>query len=173
MISVISGANRPDAITPGLARQYYHLLETISPQTPLGFINLQELPRDFLFSSYNNPSPIGRWQSWLDQSTRVVWMFPEYNGSFPGVLKHFLDGLRYPDTLPGKKACVVALGAGSQGGALAMSHFSDILNYMGMVVAPLRVRIPQVYQKLDGQQKLADPETLSLWRQQIDQLLSL
>ena len=65
---------------------------------------------------------------------KFVFITPEYNGSFPGVLKAFIDGMRYPGTFEGKKCALVGLSAGNQGAALAMSHLTDIFNYLGMNV---------------------------------------
>ena len=39
----------------------------------------------------------------MSQSEKFVFIVPEYNGSFPGVLKTFIDGLAFPDTFEQKK----------------------------------------------------------------------
>ena len=171
MITVISGTNRPEALTPSIAHQYFKIIGHRYPAMPTRFIDLRDLPGDFTGRAYASESPIAQMQETIDQSSHLAWIFPEYNGSFPGVLKFFLDGLRYPDTLPGKKGTMMALGAGRQGGALAMSHLNDILAYMGMFIGPLRIRVPRVYELLDASQTLTDKELVSLMEAQIDQLV--
>ena len=81
-------------------------------------------------------------QNQIDQCEKFVFITPEYNGSFPGVLKAFIDGMRFPGTFEGKKCALVGISAGTQGGALAMSHLTDIFNYLGMTVLANKPRLP-------------------------------
>ena len=64
-------------------------------------LDLRDLPEDFLVSSlYENA---GKNESFnplrtsMKDSEKFVFIVPEYNGSFPGVLKAFIDGLKFPD----------------------------------------------------------------------------
>jgi chromate reductase, NAD(P)H dehydrogenase (quinone) len=95
---------------------------------------------------------------------------PEYNGSFPGVLKAFLDGLRYPDSFRNKVAGLVGLSSGSMGGALAMSHLTDILNYFGMFVLPVKPRFAFIEKAMDGD-ILTNPLYMELLRMQARQMV--
>ena len=47
---------------------------------------------------------------------------PEYNGSFPGVLKVFIDHLPFPQSFEGKPVCFIGLAAGMWGGLRAVEH---------------------------------------------------
>ena len=42
-------------------------------------------------------------------SQKFVIIVPEYNGSFPGVLKTFFDGLKFPSTFTDKNCALVGI----------------------------------------------------------------
>ena len=103
---------------------------------------------------------------------RLVIIAPEYNASFPGVLKAFIDGLPYPGGIRGKKAALIGLSSGGQGGLLAMTHLSDILMYLGTVVLPQRVRLPFINQDLNAEDGLNHDLSQQLLREQAEALLA-
>ena len=74
----------------------------------------------------------------IQSCDKFVFVVPEYNGSFPGVFKAFVDGLKYPASFKDKKCALVGISSGTQGGALALSHLTDIFNYLGMNVLALK-----------------------------------
>ena len=80
----------------------------------------------------------------MKSSEKFVFIVPEYNGSFPGVLKAFIDGLEYPGTFRGKKCALVGLSSGVQGAGLALSHLTDIFNYCGMHVLALKPKLARI-----------------------------
>ena len=77
----------------------------------------------------------------VQSSDKLVFVVPEYNGSFPGVLKTFIDSLKYPQGVRDKKAGLIGVSSGVQGGVFAMSHLSDIFNYLGMHVFGTKTKI--------------------------------
>jgi chromate reductase len=85
-----------------------------------------------------------------------VFIVPEYNGSFPGVLKVFIDGLNFPNSFIHKKTAIVGISDGVQGGAIALSHLTDIFHYLGLNVLAQKVKIPFLKKNfVDG--KIVDP----------------
>jgi chromate reductase, NAD(P)H dehydrogenase (quinone) len=156
MITIISGTNRQDAVTHTIAEIYSDILNKMSQQNRI--LDLKNLPPDFIFSALYEKSgkhdEFNRIQEMIFISHKFVFIIPEYNGSFPGVLKAFLDGLDYPSSFKGKVAALVGLSSGTQGGAIAMSHLTDILNYLGMFVLPLKARFSQIDKSVDLRNKL-------------------
>lgn len=133
MIRIISGTNRSGAVSYKIAKHYQGLLNNLGVENEI--IDLADLPDDFIASAlYHNGgkneafNPI---RAKMKDTEKFVFIVPEYNGSFPGILKTFIDGLEFPTTFTGKKAALVGLGAGVQGAVLAMSHLTDIFNYCG------------------------------------------
>lgn len=173
MITIISGTNRPDSKTRAVVNFYASLLESkgITHQ----ILDLAQLPPDFVKSAlYNNTGKneqFNQLSGMVAQSEKFVFVVPEYNGSFPGVLKTFIDGLDYPYTFKSKKAALVGISSGMQGGLLALSHLTDIFNYLGMHVLALKVKLPFISKNFDGNQ-ITNQMFLELMEQQVDEFTS-
>ena len=83
---------------------------------------------------------------------KFVFVIPEYNGSFPGVLKAFIDSLDFLK-LSGKKAALIGLSSGHAGGLRALDHFTEILHH-------LKIEVYSDKPKLSGIEKLIDDTQL-------------
>lgn len=173
MITIIAGTNRPDSRARRIADLYARLLTEHGAEAQI--LDLLELPADFTTSAlYNNA---GRHDGFnglaarVSEAHKLVFVVPEYNCSFPGVLKAFIDGLPYPAGLGHKKAALVGLSSGAQGGLLALNHLTDILMYLGTAVLPQRVRLPFIDQHLDADGELTDALYQQLLREQVAHLL--
>jgi chromate reductase len=146
MISIISSTNRQDSRTIKVARFYKELLDSKGVETQI--IDLALLPPDFAFSAlYHNQGKNELFNLFIKQvneSKKFVFIVPEYNGSFPGILKTFIDGMEYPAGFRDKKCAMLGISAGSQGSSLALSHLTDIFNYMNMYVLPSKPRLARL-----------------------------
>lgn len=71
-------------------------------------------------------------------------VIPEYNGSYPGVLKAFIDALRHPDSFNKKKIALVGVSSGAYGNAVGLSHFSDVMAYLNADVLGLRLKLANI-----------------------------
>ena len=172
MITIISGTNREGAYSRILAEIYREILESKGGECQI--LDLKDLPRDFIFSAlFDNAGghpQFNEIQQLINASEKFVFIVPEYNGSFPGVLKAFLDGLEYPASLQGKTGALVGLASGHMGGALALSHLTDVLHYMGMNVLPIKPRLPRI-SKILIDKKFADAIYTELLIAQAEMLL--
>lgn len=143
MLTIVSGTNRPNSRSLSFSLYYQELLKGLGQES--GLLDLANMPPDYLVSAlYANSGKnevFNVMRKQMEVSAKYIFVVPEYNGSFPGVLKAFIDGLKFPDTFRGKKAALVGISQGNMGGALALSHLSDILNYMGMNVLAIKPRI--------------------------------
>ncbi len=148
MITLISGTNRPNSLTLNIVKYYQSLLSIREISTQI--MDLSTLPHDFVFSAlYQNAGKneqFNAFQKTIDENQKFVFVVPEYNGSFPGVIKAFIDGLRYPDSWEDKKIALVGVSAGMQGATLALSHLQDVLVYCGANVLGMRVKMPYIHQ---------------------------
>ena len=174
LITILIGTNRPRSRAGRLATYYANLLTELGAESQL--LDLTELPADFttsaLYGNAGQNEDYNRLAARLNAGDKLVVLIPEYNGSFPGVLKSFIDGLPYPGGIRGKKAALVGLSDGGQGGLLAMSHFSDILMYLGTTVLPQRVRLPFIGKDLTEANELTLPLSRQLLREQAEALLA-
>ena len=172
MITIVSSTNRNSSNSRIVSEFYQSMLKAKGAESQI--MDLLELPVDFTQSAlYDNIGTNAQFNLLADQvqhGEKLVFVVPDYNGSFPGVLKAFVDGLQYPASFKDKKCALVGISSGAQGGALALSHLTDIFNYLGMNVLALKVRMPNIEQHLkDGQ--VTDPLYLELLEMQVDQFL--
>lgn len=152
MITIVVGTNREDSRSEQIAQYYQKQLQALGAENQI--LNLKALPHDFAFtalyekSGQNDRFNVFRKQ--IEASSKYVFIVPEYNGSFPGILKTFIDGLAFPDSFKHKKCALVGLSNGMQGSGIAISHLTDIFNYLGMHVLALKVKLAFVGQHFDG-----------------------
>lgn len=173
MILIISGTNRPSSLTLQIAQLYQAML--LLKGEAADVLDLQDLPVDFasaaLYKKEHFSAEFKALRTQVATAHKIVFIVPEYNNSFPGVLKAFIDGLEYPDALRNKKGAIVGLSAGGQGGVLAISHLTDVLNYCGLHVLAQKPRLPFLHKHLE-RGKLTLPLYQQLLEEQIEALLS-
>jgi chromate reductase len=174
MITIIAGTNRPNSRARRIAEYYGQLLS--EQQVDFQVLDLQELPIDFTTSAlYHNTGSHDHFNSLVamaESADKLVFIVPEYNASFPGVLKAFIDGLPYPGGIRGKKAALVGLSSGGQGGLLPINHLTDVLMYLGTAVLPQRVRLPFIDKFLTTEGQLTEPLYQQLLQEQVTALLA-
>ncbi len=170
MITIISGTNRPDSNTENIASNIQHLAE----KQGIKAINLslKELPDAFMNPShYGNPpesfSQILKER--IESVDRFIFILPEYNGSYPGIAKLFLDVI-HPKTWQGKKAALVGVSTGRAGNLRGLDHFAAVLNYLKMEVYSQKIPLSQVHENLDSDGVLSNPEYTELLTKQIESL---
>ena len=144
MILIVATTNRKNSKTYRIAAYYQELLTRLEMESDI--LSLENLPQDFAFSAlYENAGKNAEFnlhKERMDKAAKFIFIVPEYNGSFPGVLKTFIDGLGWPNSLSKKKAALVSISDGALGGAHALSHLTDIFHYLGCNVFNMLVRIP-------------------------------
>jgi NAD(P)H-dependent FMN reductase len=123
-------------------------------------LSLTELPREiFDGSAYavKPPTMIAIQQRVLDALGLHI-VTPEYNGSFPGVLKYFIDMLKFPESFIRKPVAFTGEAAGIWGALRPVEHLQQIFGYRNAYSYPDRVFISGVTQKLDSAGGLVDAD---------------
>jgi len=150
MIKIIVGTNRKDSVSKKIALQYQDILSSLDQASEI--IDLQDLPDDFLFSAlyeYNGKNEAyNAIHNKVKDGKKYVFIVPEYNGSFPGILKAFIDGMNYPNSFRNKKCALVGLSSGVGGGGLALSHLTDIFHYLGMHVLANKPKLAKIEENM-------------------------
>lgn len=171
-IVIIAGTNRKESVSSEVAAIYKATLKEVGAESEI--IDLKNLPEDFSFSAlYDNAgknADFNVYREKMNNAEKFVFIVPEYNGSFPGVLKAFIDGLKFPTTFADKKCALVGISSGSQGGGLAVSHLTDIFNYCGMNVLAQKPRLARIDEAIkDG--KFTMPLYDMMLKEQINKFL--
>ncbi len=173
MITVISATNRPNSNSLKMAKNYTQLMEKQGVKSKL--FSFESLPTDFIISDlYNKRSE--NFQQLLDEfiipANKLVFIVPEYNGSFPGVLKTFLDAV-HPDLNRGKKVALVGVSSGRAGNLRGLDHLTGILNYLGMHILPHKLPVSSVLTLLNEDGTLKDENTIKVLEKQIEEFMKM
>lgn len=172
MISIVISTNREGSRSAVIAQAYLDAFAELGATAEI--LTLSDFTPPMIDAILYNPGEgkagFEELQRRVDASEKFVFIIPEYNGSYPGILKLFVDCLRYPDSFEGKKAAVMGISSGTQGASLAMGHFADVLNFMGTHTLALRPRFIRIGQAIEDR-KLVDPEYLEFVALQAKQLV--
>ena len=166
MTTLISGTNRPGANTRKVAAVIEGLYRELGVPTRL--LDLHDLPAGlFTPAAYaDKPAAFAPFaQAVLDASGLVV-VTPEYNGSFPGVLKLFIDHLKFPESFEAKPVAFVGLAAGVWGALRSVEQLQQVFGYRNAHVFPKRVFLPGIGSALDPQGQFTDAELVKRLRAQ-------
>ena len=145
MILVLSTTNRPKSLSQVIAEYYVQYLQ--SKEIASKLIKLIDLPSDFiqsaLYAHKGRNEGFNQIANQIQTTQKFVCIVPEYNGSFPGVFKAFIDGLDR-NIFRGKKCALVGISKGPQGAIMALSHLTDIFHYLGMTIYPIQPKLPNI-----------------------------
>lgn len=172
MITIVSGTNRKNSHTLKVSKYYQAEIKKKGIEATL--FSLEDLPPTITVSDlYGNRSeefkPI---QDLINKTTKFLFVIPEYNGSFPGVLKTFIDACAFPESFYGKKAALVGVSSGKYGNIRGVDHFTGVCNYCHMHVLPLKLHIPLIRKEIDENQMIFKEDTLKFVDEQIDKFLA-
>jgi NAD(P)H-dependent FMN reductase len=155
MLIVLCGTNRPEAYTRRVARRTHRLcVEKLGDHARLRpvLLDLARLPREvFEPGSYaRQPEAFGeRFQAPIDDARAMIVVTPEYNGSFPGVLKLFVDMLAFPRSLLHLPVAFIGLSEGPWGALRSIEQLTHIFQYRKAHVFGDRLFIPRVSSTVD------------------------
>ena len=171
MITVICGTHRPQNQTLRVVEKYLEILKELHQEEDV--FSMDELPADFLASdSFGKRSEeVERLiDTKITPAERFVIISPEYNGSYPGVLKAFFDGMDH-DMWKGKKVALVGVASGRAGNLRGMDHLTDVCHFLRMEVFSLKIPISRWYSLVNDEGEFADDDTIALLREQATEFL--
>lgn len=166
MITIISGTNRPGSNSRKVAAIIESNLRSQGEETQL--VDLQELPRDiFVPENYGKPpATFAPFQEKMSATDGIITVVPEYNGSYPGALKYFIDLLKFPETLNGMPSAFVGVSAGVFGSLRSIEQLQMVFQYRSARLFNKYVLLPKVHEKLDSSgSKIIDDFTRGLFEQ--------
>ncbi len=164
MITIISGTNRSGSNTKKIALEYQRILEEKGIDVKLFSLEgVNVMQNDAAFRQIEEDIII--------PTNTFIFIVPEYNGSFPGVLKMLFDTGASHGIWFRKKALLTGVATGRAGNLRGMDHLADILNYVKITVHPNRLPISGVDKLLSPEGKLVDASTRNAIKQQLEEFL--
>ncbi|TDQ08837.1 NADPH-dependent FMN reductase [Pedobacter metabolipauper] len=172
MVTIISGTNRPLSNTLKVAKYYQDTLASKGLNANL--FSLEDLPDSLIVSDlYGKRSPeFEGIQELIRKTKKFIFLIPEYNGSFPGVLKTFIDACNFPESFYDKKAALVGLSSGKYGNIRGVDHFGGVCSYLHLNVLPLRIHISSIKVELDENGSLFKEDTVKFTSEQMDKFIA-
>ena len=170
--SIVIGTNRMDSNSAKISVYYQQIFKEKKIDAEL--IDLKTLPQDFLFSDMfgKRTEQFQEFQNQINKTNKFIFVIPEYNGSFPGILKSFIDSCEFPNSFAGKKACLVGLSAGQFGNVRGLEHFTGVANYIKMNVCHNKVYLPAIHKDIKEDGILNNPNLVNLINQQIEEFIA-
>lgn len=164
MVTIISGTNRKYSNTYKIAREYQLILKEKGISAGLFSLeNLDVFHYNAAFEKIENEV--------LMPTTHFIIISPEYNGSFPGVLKMLFDSSRSHEMWYHKKALLTGVATGRAGNLRGMDHLADVLNYLKITVHPNKLPISVVNSVVGTDGKIMDDYTLKAINHQLDEFI--
>lgn len=150
-IVVVSCTNRPNSNTLKVSKIYEDILKTKNADAKI--LDFCTLPETIAFSeTFGRRSD--EYSQLIDEyvisASKFIFVMPEYNGSFPGILKTFLDSM-HPREWANKKACLVGIADGRAGNLRGMEHLTGILHYLKMNVYHNKLPISIINKVMDAE----------------------
>ncbi len=165
-IVVVCGTNRDGALSRSLALEVAETYREMEHSVDL--LDMADLPQSALAgSAYKDekPAEVAALVDRFLKSEGAVFVIPEYNGSYPGVLKLFVDMLPYPQGFESRPCAFLGLAAGQFKGLRAVEHFQQVASYRNALIYPRRIFIGDSFKQfVDG--KLGDDELTRRVREQ-------
>jgi NAD(P)H-dependent FMN reductase len=158
-IQIILGSTRPQRHGEKVAH-WINALAAQQREMKTELIDLRNWPLPFFQESSPQPEIYAHelvrdWVQTVQAADAYIFVTPEYNRSFPAVLKNALDyGF---DAWSNKPAAFVAYSGDITGGARAVEHLRQVA--IALQMAPIReaIHIPVVWRQFDEQGWLVDP----------------
>lgn len=169
-ISIISGTDRPDSRTELVAHHIQALLNEKGVVSEL--FSLRSLPRDLdQLGLYGGDDPQVRRliERHITPFDKLLFVIPEYNGSFPGILKVLIDAA-HPRDFHGKQAALVGISDGHAGNLRGLDHFQAILNYLHVDVLWMKPKFSAIDNLLNAQGAVVEERALKQLHDLVDLL---
>ncbi len=163
MYTIISGTHRVGSYTERVAAEYRRILF--------------EKKIDAVIITLKNMDVLKRSTEFLEMESRIliptqkfIFIVPEYNGTFPGVLKAMIDNSDIIKVWYHKKALLTGVSTGRAGNLRGMDHLSASLHYMKMNVHHNKLPISAIDKIMDKDGRLND-DTLKAIDEQLNEFI--
>lgn len=165
MITIISGSSRDNNNTKKVALEYQRLLkEQFNEEAILYALDdINVTNRDEAFVKAE--------QAFLVPAKKFIIIMPEYNGSYPGILKLMIDNTDIKNVWANKKVLLVGVATGRAGNLRGMEHLTGSLLHMKMMVHHNRLPISLVDKLMDADKRFHDEGTLKAIHSQLNEFV--
>ncbi len=172
MTIIVSGTNRLNSNTARISA--YYQKELAKKGLTSDILYLTDLPETIIKTDLfgQRSEAFQLIQDKVAAADKFIFVVPEYNGSFPGILKLFIDCCKFPDSFYDKKVALVGHSSGKYGNIRGIDHLTGICNYINLHVMPLKIHIPAIHTELNEEGDFFKEDTLKFINQQMDKFVA-
>jgi chromate reductase, NAD(P)H dehydrogenase (quinone) len=165
MITIIVATNRPGNQTRYVAESCHTYLEEMGSGANILYLeNFKSFEKNEWFKTAE--------ESFVHPADKFIIVAPEYNGSFPGVLKMFIDMTSPKDAWHNKKAMLIGVAEGRAGNLRGLDHLTGILHHLKVHVMHNKIPISKISSELNADGTLKNEETITLIKNQLQDFLN-
>ena len=166
MLTLLVGTNRPGSNSRKVAAQVESIYAAL--EVPLRVVDLAQLPPEiFAPTSYGTkPESFQPFADAILTASGLIVVTPEYNGGIPGILKYFIDMLKFPESFVQRPACFIGVAAGAWGALRPIEQLQQIFGYRNAFLFPERVFLPAINESLNADGQITDPNLVDRLHQQ-------
>lgn len=142
MITIISGTNRAGSNSLKVAKLYEAALQ--KQNLACQILSLEEVDMSVRNDVFEKAE-----EQYLKAATSFIVVMPEYNGSFPGILKLMIDNSTIAPCWNNKKVLLAGVSTGRAGNLRGMEHLTGCLLHVKMLIHYNRLPISMVHTLFD------------------------
>lgn len=171
MITIVASTSRPGSATLKVANYYQKRLAEMGAEANV--LSLMDLPPNLIQTDlYGKRSEaFARILETVNRSDKFIFIIPEYNGSYPGVLKVFIDACDFPESFYEKKAALVGVSSGKYGNIRGIDHFTGVCHYLNLHVMALKLHIANIKTEIDADGNLFKEDTVKFTDEQMKKFI--
>jgi NAD(P)H-dependent FMN reductase len=162
-VLVFAGSTREDSLNRKLARATADALKRT--EVEVTFAELRDYPMPLydgdIEATEGIPPRAKAFKELLRSHDAFVIASPEYNGSFPALVKNVIDWASRPEpgekslaVFRGKTAALVSTSPGPGGGQRGLRHLRELLEMIGVTVIASQVTVPRAGEAFDADGRL-------------------
>lgn len=166
-VLVFAGSTRSGSFNRKLAEEAARLVE--QDGRAVTTVDLKDFPMPLYDgdteSAQGLPPQAKQLKRLLREHDAFVIASPEYNGSFPALLKNIVDWTSRPEpgeaplvAYRGKLAAVISASPGAGGGKRGLRHLRELLEMIGVRVVATQLTVARAMEAFDAEGHLLRPE---------------
>ena len=145
MVTVISGTHRVNSNTLKISKIYESIIKEKSNEE-VKLFSLVEFSEQLSMKDlyqYHHPSLQKIIDEYILNSDKIIIVAPEYNGTFPGILKLFIDSIR-PELFKNKKIALVGVATGRGGNLRGLDQLTNAFHYLGAEILSHKLPLSRI-----------------------------
>jgi NAD(P)H-dependent FMN reductase len=170
-LKIISSTDRPNSNALDISKYVQNLYQKEGVEAEV--ISLEDFPlAEVVGGKYGKSiTEIDNFRKPIIEADALVFVIPEYNGSYPGILKMFIDYLPFPKAFEKIPMAFIGESDGAFGALRAVEQFQMVANYRNALQFPERVFIPRVNREFVVGKGLKDPFKQELLELQVSNFI--